>query len=174
VKWALLAIVLAGCDVFFLAENALPPIDGSQRDAPDAPDGPAMCPPEYGANLYLAIDAALTWADAEAACRSLIGVGGKHSHLAVITSASEALRMPAVTRNHEAWVGLTKLGTPTGIYHWITVEAGDIPWLGGQPDNDGSCGRVQLDGSGLADGSCATTRRAVCECDDNYAVVGRF
>jgi hypothetical protein len=174
VKWAFLAILLAGCDALFLAENTVPPVDGSQRDAPDAPDGPAMCPPEYGPNVYLLIDTPMTWADAEAACRSLIGVGGMHSHLATISSAAEALRMPMFTKTHEAWVGLTRLGTPSGIYHWITTEAGAMPWIAGQPDNDGECGSVQSDGSGLADGSCVTTKRAVCECDTYYAQLGRF
>jgi hypothetical protein len=158
VTWALLALLLAGCDAIFLQENA-PPL------------GSGMCGPEYAGKRYLVITQRQTWADAERACST---VEGEHSHLAVVGTPVEGLEVAGLLASSDAWVGLTSLGKPAGQFHWITREPAAIPFIPGEPDGGGDCGRLLATGNGLADTPCDEERIAVCECDEFPVDEDRF
>lgn len=155
-KWAVIACLLAGCDKLFLQENAIDP---------DAPQGPPACAPEFAAGRYVVFRSPTPWLEAEASCRRLQGVA-TFSHLAVVGTAVEGLEVAGLLGGSDAWVGLTSLGEPADQFHWITREAAAIPFVPGEPDGGGACGRMLASGSGLADTPCDETRIAVCECDE--------
>jgi hypothetical protein len=157
VRWALLAWLLAGCDLIFLQENA-PPL------------GSGMCGPEYAGKRYLVLSESRTWHEAERTCREL---EGDHSHLAVIGTPVEGVEVALLVNGADPWVGLTKLGKPAD-FHWITREPAGIPFTSGQPDGDGDCGRMLGTGNGLADSPCDERRDVVCECDEYPVDEDRF
>jgi hypothetical protein len=157
VKWALLAIALAGCDILLLKEH------------PFIPDAPAACAPEFASGRYAVFSRSTTWVEAEATCRSLTGIS-TYSHLAVVGDVAEAAVIGALVVGADPWVGLTTRGAPKDQFHWITREPAGIPWIGTQPDDapraSGICGRVVDSGAGLADSACDDKRDMVCECDE--------
>ena len=162
-RWALALLSipsLAGCHLVF-------PIESADETSPPS------CPLEFGGARYIAIARRQPWGVAKTACEQLEGTN-MYSHLAIVNDPSEASLMSSFI-TADAWVGLTDL--PDMTFRWITTEPTiGMPWIAGQPDDpmraEGNCGRVLLDGTGLADGSCASDERpAVCECDE-YPIDG--
>ena len=160
-------LLLAGCDKLFLQRNDIP-VD-SAIDSPFDGPPPAGCPPEFANARYFAIAMQMSWPDAERTCRML---GYSFSHLAVVGDLSEALLIDPLIGG-DSWIGLTSLGEPP-VFHWITKEPAQIPWLAGEPDGGGECGRLMKGGTGVADTPCSEKRRVVCECDEFIVDRTRF
>jgi hypothetical protein len=122
------------------------------------PHGGAM----RNGNEYRLFTNAVSWAQADADCRS------RRGHLATFTSPPEqSFIMGSVIgyASYATWVGLTDAGHE-GTWTWVTGEpASSLPWNYGQPDNAGGAENWAevMSGGGLTDQPATATAPYVCE-----------
>lgn len=176
-RWLVIAGLIGGCRFGFESSGRDASVDGSsfpddgrRRDGheEEGHDGPGACagyvtlPGE--ASRYQVLPADREWAEAEAACES------DGAHLVVLDGPNEKNQLVALVPAQSVWLGVTDRKV---LGQWLKVTGGVatyLPWGASEPDAV-SLECVLLDGLtvGLADQSCTTDRRAVCECDGTLA-----
>jgi hypothetical protein len=152
VRFALVVVLLTGCDLLFLEQE--------------------KCPEAFAEKRYLFIKNEMPWTAAEATCRAQAG-GSRQSHLAVVGSMEEFETLKAMANGSDFFVGLTNRKDDT-LFRWITPERTDpIPWAPAQPEGSpDQCGALYSDG--IHDNDCAQANDFICECDGFDVDTDRF
>jgi Lectin C-type domain len=173
-RLAAAALVLVGCS---FDRHGLPAVPGAPDGAvdvlvappdaaPDAAPDANLCPPSYAPisggsarSLYRIGAATAMWDAAEADCEA-----DGLAHLVVLDDDSERDAIRGAL-DGDLWTGVTDQVSEGTYFKVTTGLATYLPWLDGEPNNQGGEDCVELKGGGLNDDGCSHKDVYVCECD---------
>lgn len=173
-RWAAAAVWLAGCSFDPRGLTATGASDAgadATRDAHadarvDATVDADLCPAGYAPlpgiasrSQYRVETSTKQWTDAEAGCEA-----DGLAHLVVLDDDAERDAVRG-TIGGDMWTGVTDRVSEGTFFKVTTGLATYLPWLSGEPNNQGNEDCVELVGGGMNDESCSHSRVSVCECD---------
>lgn len=151
------------------------PADAQVSDAPtiDAPvDAPIVgCPSQYmpitggqANHRYQVVLMTDNWQNQRAFCTSTTS----SAYLAIPDDLAELDAIATLSAASASWVGVSDIITENMFLTVKGVPATFLPWVPGQPDNQGpgeDCVIIETAMSKYRDERCNTKFRAVCECE---------